>query len=187
MAMKDLVVLTLVLLANPARSFWAGRPSAAPRVARRTPLSMTASDGGGGELNKYSSRITQPKAQGASQAMLYATGLEPDDLNKAQVGVGSVWYDGNPCNMHLLELGTTVRASVQEAGLVGYRFNTIGVSDGISMGTTGMRYSLQSRDLIADSMEVRSCARSVAVQQSVGRFERSNDDGDADTRSERRG
>ena len=104
-------------------------------------------------LNRYSSRLTQPKSQGASQAMLYATGLEPEDLDKAQVGIASVWYDGNPCNMHLLDLGTRCRASVKEAGLVGYRFNTVGVSDGISMGTTGMRYSLQSRDVIADSIE----------------------------------
>jgi len=88
-----------------------------------------------------------------AQAMLYATGLTEDDLNKAQVGVCSVWFDGNPCNMHLLDLGTKVRASVKAAGLVGYRFNTVGVSDGISMGTTGMRYSLQSRDVIADSIE----------------------------------
>eukprot|EP00614_Pseudopedinella_elastica_P026812 CAMPEP_0172616102 /NCGR_PEP_ID=MMETSP1068-20121228/62706_1 /TAXON_ID=35684 /ORGANISM="Pseudopedinella elastica, Strain CCMP716" /LENGTH=600 /DNA_ID=CAMNT_0013421435 /DNA_START=129 /DNA_END=1931 /DNA_ORIENTATION=- len=104
-------------------------------------------------MNRYSSKLTQPKSQGASQAMLYATGLTTEDMDKAQVGVASVWYDGNPCNMHLLDLGTRCRASVQAADLVGYRFNTVGVSDGISMGTTGMRYSLQSRDLIADSIE----------------------------------
>lgn len=103
--------------------------------------------------NRYSSMLTSNKKQGASQAMLYATGLEPADMEKAFVGVGSIWYDGNPCNMHLLELGTKIRESCQAAGLVGYRFNAIGVSDGISMGTTGMRYSLQSRDIIADSME----------------------------------
>ena len=103
--------------------------------------------------NRYSSVLTSNKKQGASQAMLYATGLEPADMEKAFVGVGSIWYDGNPCNMHLLELGTKIRESCQAAGLVGYRFNAIGVSDGISMGTTGMRYSLQSRDIIADSME----------------------------------
>ena len=74
-------------------------------------------------------------------------------MKKAQVGVGSIFYDGNPCNMHLLELGTRIRASCKEAGVVGYRFNAIGVSDGISMGTTGMRFSLQSRDIIADSFE----------------------------------
>ena len=104
-------------------------------------------------LNKYSSRITQPKSQGASQAMLYATGLQPEDMNKAQVGIGSVWYDGNSCNMHLNKLADRVKEGVEEAGLVGMRFNTIGVSDGISMGTEGMSYSLQSRDLIADSIE----------------------------------
>ncbi|KAI9202125.1 dihydroxy-acid/6-phosphogluconate dehydratase [Polychytrium aggregatum] len=103
--------------------------------------------------NKYSSRITQPKAQGASQAMLYATGLTPDEMNLAQVGISSVWYEGNPCNMHLNILSEEVKAGVKKAGLVGYRFNTIGVSDGISMGTAGMSYSLQSREIIADSIE----------------------------------
>jgi dihydroxy-acid dehydratase len=99
-------------------------------------------------LNKYSSQITQPKAQGASQAMLYACGLNEQDMAKPQVGISSVWYEGNSCNMHLLHL-----AGVTAAGMVGLRFNTIGVSDGISMGTDGMSYSLQSRDLIADSIE----------------------------------
>lgn len=105
------------------------------------------------KLNKVSASITQPKSQGASQAMLYATGLTEDDMNKAQVGISSVWYEGNPCNMHLMDLSTMVKESVSKAGLVPYRFNTIGVSDGISMGTTGMRYSLQSREIIADSIE----------------------------------
>ncbi len=105
------------------------------------------------ELNKYSSRITQPKSQGASQAMLYATGMTREDMDKPQVGIGSVWYEGNSCNMHLLDLAAEVKIGVEEAGLVGMRFNTIGVSDGISMGTEGMSYSLQSRDLIADSIE----------------------------------
>ena len=104
-------------------------------------------------LNKYSRRITQPKVQGASQAMLYGTGLTEEDMNKAQVGIGSVWYEGNTCNMHLMDLAEKVREGVVNAGLVGMRFNTIGVSDGISMGTEGMSYSLQSRDLIADSIE----------------------------------
>ena len=104
-------------------------------------------------LNKYSSQITQPKIQGASQAMLYATGMQPEDMNKAQVGIASVWYEGNSCNMHLLELAAEVKKGVTDAGMVGMRFNTIGVSDGISMGTDGMSYSLQSRDLIADSIE----------------------------------
>jgi dihydroxy-acid dehydratase len=106
-----------------------------------------------GPLNRTSRRITEPKSQGASQAMLYATGLKEEDLAKAQVGIASVWYEGNPCNMHLLGLGQAVKEGVQAAGLVGYRFNTVGVSDGISMGTEGMSYSLQSRDLIADSIE----------------------------------
>jgi dihydroxy-acid dehydratase len=105
------------------------------------------------QLNKYSSRITQPKSQGASQAMLYATGLTEEDLQKAQVGISSVWFEGNSCNMHLLQLAEKVKEGVTAAGLVGMRFNTIGVSDGISMGTDGMSFSLQSRDLIADSIE----------------------------------
>ncbi|KAJ2345428.1 hypothetical protein GGF43_005218 [Coemansia sp. RSA 2618] len=104
-------------------------------------------------LNRYSSIITQPRSQGASQAMLFGTGLKEDDMNKAQVGISSVWFEGNPCNMHLLDLSERVKEGVQKAGLVGMRFNTVGVSDGISMGTRGMCYSLQSRDLIADSIE----------------------------------
>lgn len=104
-------------------------------------------------LNKYSSQITQPKSQGASQAMLYATGMSEADMNRAQVGIASVWYEGNPCNMHLLELGSFAKEGVEKADLVGLRFNTIGVSDGISMGTDGMSYSLQSREIIADSIE----------------------------------
>jgi dihydroxy-acid dehydratase len=104
-------------------------------------------------LNKYSRRITQPKIQGASQAMLYATGMSEEDMQKPQVGIASVWYEGNPCNMHLHDLGAKVKEGVVASGLVGMRFNTIGVSDGISMGTEGMSYSLQSRDLIADSIE----------------------------------
>jgi dihydroxy-acid dehydratase len=105
------------------------------------------------QLNRYSSRITQPASQGASQAMLMATGLSPEQLNKPQVGICSVWYEGNPCNMHLADLAVDVKRGVEESGCVGMRFNTVGVSDGISMGTDGMSYSLQSRDLIADSIE----------------------------------
>ena len=105
------------------------------------------------KLNKYSSRITQPKSQGASQAMLYGIGMSDADMQKAQVGISSVWYEGNTCNMHLNDLAARVKAGVEAAGLVGLRFNTIGVSDGISMGTEGMSYSLPSRDLIADSIE----------------------------------
>ena len=104
-------------------------------------------------LNRVSANITQPKSQGASQAMLYATGMTEADMNKAQVGIASVWFDGNPCNMHLNDLGAKVKEGVVAADLVGMRFNTIGVSDGISMGTRGMSFSLQSRDLIADSIE----------------------------------
>nr|VFK60103.1 MAG: dihydroxy-acid dehydratase [Candidatus Kentron sp. TUN] len=110
-------------------------------------------------LNRHSTRITEPKAQGASQAMLYATGMTEQDMTKAQVGIASVWYDGNPCNMHLLSLADKVKEGVEAAGLVGMRFNTIGVSDGISMGTEGMSYSLQSRDLIADSIETVTAAQ----------------------------
>ncbi|KAJ1547699.1 hypothetical protein HK096_001034 [Nowakowskiella sp. JEL0078] len=103
--------------------------------------------------NKYSSRVTEVKAQGASQAMLYAVGLTPETLTRAQVGISSVWYEGNPCNMHLMDLSAKVKEGVTKAGLNGFRFNTIGVSDGLSMGTDGMSYSLQSREIIADSIE----------------------------------
>jgi dihydroxy-acid dehydratase len=105
------------------------------------------------QLNQTSRRITGPASQGASQAMLYATGLTEDDMAKAQVGIASMWYEGNSCNMHLDQLAAAAKEGVVAAGLVGMRFNTIGVSDGISMGTEGMSYSLQSRDLIADSIE----------------------------------
>ncbi len=104
-------------------------------------------------LNRYSSRITQPRAQGASQAMLLGTGLTPEDLTKPQIGIASMWYEGNTCNMHLNTLAAAVREGVVATGLVGMRFNTIGVSDGISMGTDGMSFSLPSRDIIADSIE----------------------------------
>jgi len=105
------------------------------------------------KLNKISSRITEPKSQGASQAMLIGTGMSPEDLTKAEVGIASVWWEGNTCNMHLNDLAARVKEGVVAADLVGMRFNTIGVSDGISMGTEGMSFSLQSRDLIADSVE----------------------------------
>lgn len=104
-------------------------------------------------LNQYSRRVTQPKSQGASQAMLYATGMTTEDMDKPQVGIASMWYEGNPCNMHLLDLANVVKEGMSAAGLVGMRFNTVGVSDGLSMGTEGMSFSLQSRDLIADSIE----------------------------------
>ncbi len=111
------------------------------------------------KINKYSSRITEPKSQGASQAMLYGTGMTEEDMSKAQVGISSIWYEGNTCNMHLLDLAQKVKEGVIASGLVGLRFNTIGVSDGISMGTDGMSYSLQSRDLIADSIETVMAAQ----------------------------
>ena len=103
--------------------------------------------------NKYSSTITQSDSQPASQAMLHAIGLSKEDLKKPFVGIGSTGYEGNPCNMHLNDLAKEVKKGTQKAGLNGLIFNTIGVSDGISMGTPGMRFSLPSRDLIADSME----------------------------------
>lgn len=105
------------------------------------------------KLNKYSSRITEPKSQGGSQAILYGVGLSDDDLHKPQVGISSVWFEGNTCNMHLLSLAEVVKEGVSDAGMIGFIFNTIGVSDAISQGTRGMCYSLQSRDLIADSIE----------------------------------
>ncbi|KAJ7459893.1 dihydroxy-acid/6-phosphogluconate dehydratase [Mycena latifolia] len=106
-------------------------------------------------MNRYSRAVTLPKDQGASQAMLYATdGIKTDDdFQKAMVGVASVWYEGNPCNKHLLGLGQDIKASLTKSDLIGYQFGTVGVSDGISMGTRGMSYSLQSRDLIADQVE----------------------------------
>ncbi|MHB8415194.1 MAG: dihydroxy-acid dehydratase [Acidiferrobacteraceae bacterium] len=105
------------------------------------------------KLNRFSATITEPKSQGASQAMLYGTGLTEADMGKPQIGIASVWYEGNTCNMHLLDLAQQVKEGVIGAGMVGFRFNTIGVSDGISMGTDGMSYSLQSREIIADSIE----------------------------------
>ena len=105
------------------------------------------------ELNKYSKTITQDETQPAAQAMLYGIGLTEDDLKKAQIGVCSMGYDGNTCNMHLNDLAKLVKQGVWDSGLVGLIFNTIGISDGISNGTDGMRYSLVSRDLIADSIE----------------------------------
>ncbi len=109
-------------------------------------------------LNRYSSRITQRKSQAGSQAMLYGTGLTEADMDKPQIGIASMWYEGNTCNMHLLDLATKVAEGVRAVGMVPMRFNTIGVSDGISMGTEGMSYSLQSRDLIADSIETMMAA-----------------------------
>jgi dihydroxy-acid dehydratase len=112
------------------------------------------------ELNKYSKTLTQDPTQPAAQAMYYAIGFKEEDFGKAQVGIASMGWDGNPCNMHLNDLATSVRESVNTVeGLIGLRFHTIGVSDGISMGTDGMRYSLVSRDVIADSIETNAGAQ----------------------------
>ena len=105
------------------------------------------------DINRFSRQITQDGSQPAAQAMLHAIGLEDEDLKKAFVGIGSTGFEGNPCNMHLNDLAVHVKRGVEHAKLNGLIFNTIGISDGISMGTSGMRYSLPSRDLIADSME----------------------------------
>ncbi len=105
------------------------------------------------ELNKYSKILTQDETQPAAQAMLYGIGLTEDDLKKPQVGICSMGYDGNTCNMHLNDLAKDVKQSVWQNEMVGLIFNTIGISDGISNGTDGMRYSLVSRDIIADSIE----------------------------------
>jgi dihydroxy-acid dehydratase len=105
------------------------------------------------ELNKYSKTLTQDPTQPAAQAMLYGIGLTDDDLKKPQVGIASMGYDGNTCNMHLNDLAKLVKQGVWDNDMVGLIFNTIGISDGISNGTDGMRYSLVSRDLIADSIE----------------------------------
>ena len=105
------------------------------------------------ELNKYSKTLTQDPTQPASQAMLYGIGLTKQDLAKAQVGIVSMGYDGNTCNMHLNDLAATVKKGVWDSDLVGLMFHTIGISDGITNGTEGMRYSLVSRDIIADSIE----------------------------------
>lgn len=104
-------------------------------------------------INKYSRTITQDESQPAGQAMLYGIGLTDEDMSKAQVGIASAGYEGNTCNMHLNDLSKQIKSSIQEADLVGLIFNTIGVSDGMSNGTDGMRYSLVSRDIIADSIE----------------------------------
>lgn len=112
------------------------------------------------ELNKYSKTLTQDPTQPAAQAMYYAIGFKEEDFKKAQIGVVSMGWDGNPCNMHLNDFATRVKDSVNKVdGLLGLRFYTIGVSDGISMGTDGMRYSLVSRDVIADSIETNAGAQ----------------------------
>ncbi len=112
----------------------------------------------GEKLNRSSARLTESKVQGGSRAMLHATGMSDADMARPQVGIAAMWYDGNPCNMHLGALAEAVRAGVVAADMVGMRFFSVGVSDGISMGTEGMSYSLQSRDLIADSIETAMVA-----------------------------
>ena len=110
-------------------------------------------------LNKYSKYVTQDETQPAAQAMLHAIGLSEDDLKKPQIGVVSTGWDGNPCNMHLNGLAADIKASINQEELIGLIFHTIGVSDGISMGTAGMRFSLPSRDIIADSIETVASAQ----------------------------
>ena len=110
------------------------------------------------EANKFSKTVTQDDSQPASQAMFYGMGLNEADLKKAQVGIASTWYEGNTCNMHLNGLSTYVKKGVQQNGMVGLQFNTIGISDGITNGTEGMRYSLVSREVIADSVEAVTAA-----------------------------
>jgi dihydroxy-acid dehydratase len=111
------------------------------------------------ELNKYSRTLTQDETQPGAQAMYYAIGFTEADFKKAQVGIASMGWDGNPCNMHLNDLAKSVKASINKTDLLGLIFHTIGVSDGISMGTDGMRYSLVSRDIIADSIETNAGAQ----------------------------
>ena len=104
-------------------------------------------------LNKFSKQVTQDSTQPAAQAMLHAIGLDDEDFKKPFIGIASTGYEGNPCNMHLNQLSKEIKGGIQSSDLVGLIFNTIGVSDGISMGTPGMRFSLPSRDIIADSIE----------------------------------
>jgi dihydroxy-acid dehydratase len=111
------------------------------------------------ELNKYSKTLTQDESQPGAQAMYYAIGFTDADFKKAQVGIASMGWDGNPCNMHLNDLALSVKKSINKTELLGLIFHTIGVSDGISMGTDGMRYSLVSRDIIADSIETNAGAQ----------------------------
>ncbi|MBL4939960.1 MAG: dihydroxy-acid dehydratase, partial [Lutibacter sp.] len=112
------------------------------------------------QLNKYSKRVTQDPTRPAAQAMLYGVGFSDEDMKKPQVGIVSTGFDGNPCNMHLNNLAFQIKEEVNKENQVGLVFNTIGVSDGISMGTSGMNYSLPSRDIIADSIEVVMNAQS---------------------------
>jgi len=119
------------------------------------------------ELNKYSKAVTQDSTQPAAKAMLHAIGMDNDDLKNPLIGIASTGYDGNPCNMHLNDLAANIKSSVNEQPLNGLIFNTIGISDGISMGTEGMRYSLPSRDVIADSIEMVTCGMSYDANISI--------------------
>ncbi len=110
-------------------------------------------------LNRISSYITQSEDKGAAQAMLHACGLTVDDLAKPQVGISSVYFEGNPCNTHLFEFGRLIKQGCEAVGLIGFQNNTVGVSDAISMSGPGMNYSLPSRELIADSIETITMAQ----------------------------
>ncbi len=132
------------------------------RLARVNPITNTAaavgvrwmSNDAKKPLNKYSAKVTNTATMGAGQAMLFGTGMNEADMSRAQVQIASMWWSGNPCNAHLRDLGDAVAAGVKAAGCVPMQINTIGISDAISMGTNGMSYSLPSRDLIADSIEM---------------------------------
>jgi len=150
---RKLANVAPVSRAASLRSFSSDATRGPPRGTYEAVLPNTAA--GQDKANKYSSVITQRKSQGAGQAQLYATdvGKIEGGMKKTQVGIASVWYEGNPCNMHLLDVAGVIKEATQARGMVGLRFNSIGVSDGISNGTDGMAYSLQSRDLIADGIE----------------------------------
>jgi len=118
-------------------------------------------------LNQYSQAVTQDDTQPAAKAMLHAIGMDNDDLKNPLIGIASTGYDGNPCNMHLNDLALNIKTSVNQQPLNGLIFNTIGISDGISMGTDGMRFSLPSRDIIADSIEMVTCGMSYDANISI--------------------
>ena len=132
------------------------------QVELRTPARTnggSATNGTAPKLNKISSFITQSADKGAAQSMLHACGLTVEDLDKPQIGISSMWWEGNPCNTHLLDFGKLVKQGCEAAGLVGLQNNTVGVSDAITMGGPGMQYSLPSRELIADSIETITMAQ----------------------------
>ncbi|KAL8904362.1 MAG: hypothetical protein Q9207_003314 [Kuettlingeria erythrocarpa] len=132
-----------------------------PRYLNFPHLPDDASHNGKPLLNKYSSTITRGHAFPGAQAMLYAAGVPDQESMKTSphVGIASVWWEGNPCNMHLLDLGKAVKAAVQKQGMLAWQYNTVGVSDAITMGGEGMRFSLQTREIIADSIETVTCAQ----------------------------